>query len=159
MKTLKAQSLKALSIAGLSIASTMFLSNAANAEDALKMDLQANQVITDAQGKISYVPVTAANLGATIQYKAIYHNTLNSSINDVLVILPIPQNMTFTGEAVPASAQATVDGTNFADMPLMRRVNGKLEAIPYSEYKALRWNIKYLPAKKSAFVFLNATVN
>ena len=46
--------------------------------------------------------------------------------------------MTFNGEAYPASAQASTDGKNYADMPLMRKVNGKIVKVPYSEYKSLR---------------------
>lgn len=77
----------------------------------------------------------------------------------VAVTLPIPTNMTFTGDAKPSIAQATVDGKNYADMPLMRRVNGKAVKTPLSEYKALRWNIKWLLASKSADVSLNTVVN
>ena len=75
------------------------------------------------------------------------------------VILPIPANMTFTGEASPSSAQASIDGKNYMDMPLMRKVDGKMVKIPFSEYRTLRWNIKLLPAQKSAAVALNTIVN
>lgn len=123
------------------------------------MNLQANKVIKQPDGKVSYVPVSTASAGTVIQYRAIYTNTIDKAINDVTVTLPIPSSMSFTGEAYPASAQATIDGKNYADMPLMRKVDGKLVKVPYSEYKSLRWNIKLLPAKKSAEVALNALVN
>ncbi len=140
------------------IASTSLL-NIAHAEDALKMELTANQVIKNAEGKTVYTPVRTAPAGTVIQYKANYTNTVNKDINDLMVTLPIPANMTFTGDAMPASAQASTDGKNYADMPLMRKVDGKMVKIPYSEYRTLRWNIKLLPAKKSAAVALNTTVN
>lgn len=66
--------------------------------------------------------------------------------------------MAFNGEVTPASAQASIDGKNYADIPLMRKVDGKMVKIPYSEYRTLRWNIKLLPAKKSASVALNTIV-
>ena len=135
------------------------LLNVAHADDALKMELTANQVIKNAEGKTVYTPVRTAPAGTVIQYKATYTNTINKDINDLMVTLPIPANMTFTGEANPASAQASTDGKNYADMPLMRKVDGKMVKIPYSEYRTLRWNIKLLPAKKSAAVALNTTVN
>jgi len=135
------------------------LLNMAHAEDALKMELTANQVIKNAEGKTVYTPVRTAPAGTVIQYKANYTNTINKDINDLMVTLPIPANMTFTGDAMPASAQASTDGKNYADMPLMRKVDGKMVKIPYSEYRTLRWNIKLLPAKKSAAVALNTTVN
>lgn len=135
------------------------LLNVAHADDALKMELTANQVIKNAEGKTVYKPVRTAPAGTVIQYKANYTNTINKDINDLMVTLPIPANMTFTGDAMPASAQASIDGENYADIPLMRKVDGKMVKIPYSEYRTLRWNIKLLPAKKSAAVALNTTVN
>ena len=126
------------------VASTCLL-NIAHADDALKMELTANQDTKNAEGTV-------------IQYKATYNNTVNKDINDLMVTLPIPANMTFTGDAIPASAQASTDGKNYADMPLMRKVDGKMVKIPYSEYRTLRWNIKLLPAKKSAAVALNTIV-
>lgn len=141
------------------VASTLMLSTAYAEEDALKMELTANKVVTNAEGKTTYAPVNTAPQGTVIQYKATYTNTINQDINDLQVTLPIPANMTFNGEAMPASAQASIDGKNYADMPLMRKVDGKLVKIPLSEYRSLRWNIKLLPAKKSAAVALNTIVN
>lgn len=133
--------------------------NLAHADDALKMDLVANQVTKDAEGKTTYLPVRTAPSGTVIQYKAMYTNTINKDINDLAVTLPIPTNMTFTGDAYPTTAQASIDGKNYADMPLMRKVEGKMIKVPYSEYRTLRWNIKLLPANKSATVALNTIVD
>lgn len=133
--------------------------NTVQAADALKMELQANKIVKTVKGETSYVAASDAKTGEIVQYRAIYTNLINQPVSDVTVTLPIPVNMTFTGEAQPSSAQATIDGKNYADIPLMRRVNGKLVKVPFSEYKALRWNIKWLPARKSADVSLNTIVN
>ena len=85
-------------------------------------------------------------------------NIINKDIQDLAVVLPIPANMAFNGEVTPASAQASIDGKNYMDMPLMRKVDGKMVKIPFSEYRTLRWNIKLLPAQKSAAVSLNTIV-
>ena len=143
----------------LATAASISLLNVAHADDALKMELTANQVIKNADGKTVYSPVRTAPAGTVIQYKATYTNTINNDINDLMVTLPIPANMTFTGEANPASAQASIDGKNYADMPLMRKIDGKMIKVPYSEYRTLRWNIKLLPSKKAAAVALNTVVN
>lgn len=142
----------------ITLASALLLSTA-HADDALKMDLTANQIVKTVDGQVSYIPVRTAPTGTIIQYKATYTNTVNQDINDLAVTLPIPANMTFTGEASPVSAQASIDGKNYADMPLMRKVGGKMVKIPVSEYRALRWNIKLLPANKSAAVTLNTSVD
>ena len=131
----------------------------AHAEEALKMEMTASKVIKNADGKITYQTVSNAPVGTVIQYKATYTNSINKNINDLAVTLPIPTNTTFTGEAYPASAQASTDGKNYADMPLKRKVDGKIVKVPFSEYRTLRWNIKLLPANKSAAVALNTTVN
>lgn len=140
------------------LASTSLL-NAAHADNTLKMELVANKVIKNAENKISYLPVSNAPSGTVIQYKATYTNTINKDIDDLAVTLPIPANMTFTGEASPTTAQASVDGKNYADMPLMRKVDDKIIKVPLSEYRNLRWDIKLLPANKSASVSLNTVVN
>jgi hypothetical protein len=138
---------------------SVFLLSAAHADDALKMELTANKVVKNSEGKISYQPVRTAPAGTVVQYKALYTNTINENINDLAVILPIPANMTFTGEAIPSTAQGSIDGKNYADMPLMRKIDGKMVKIPFSEYRTLRWNIKLLPAQKSAAVALNTIVD
>ncbi|ERL54834.1 hypothetical protein [Psychrobacter aquaticus] len=149
----------ALRISLLASLASFSLVSVAHADNALQMELTANKVIKSTGGKVSYLPVSTAPAGTTIQYKATYTNTINKDINDLMVTLPIPANMIFTGEAIPASAQASTDGKNYADMPLMQKVNGKLVKTPLSEYRTLRWNIKLLPAMKSAAVALNTTVN
>ncbi|WP_350656480.1 hypothetical protein [Psychrobacter sp. S1-30-MNA-CIBAN-0213] len=135
------------------------LFSSAQATDALKMELQANKIIKTADGKLSYITASNAQKGETVQYRATYTNVIDQPISDVAVTLPIPANMVFTGEAQPKSAQATIDGKNYADMPLMRRVDGKVVKVPLAEYKALRWNIKWLPANKLADVSLNTIIN
>ena len=142
----------------MSVAATCLLSTA-HANNTLVMQLTANKVVTNAAGKVSYSPVRNASKGTVIQYKAIYTNSINKDITDLAVILPIPAGMIFTGEAIPSSAQASVDGKNYADMPLMRKVNGTMVKIPLPEYRSLRWDIKLLPAHKSAAVALNMIVD
>ena len=152
----KTPSIKQLMITA--IASLAFMSSV-QAADALKMELTANKVVKNAEGKVTYLPVRTAPAGTVIQYKATYTSTVNQNINDLAVTLPIPANMTFTGEVSPSSAQASVDNKNYADLPLMQKVNGKVTNVPLSEYRSVRWNIKLLPAKKSANVSLNTVTD
>ena len=148
----------ALRMTLLATLASVSLLSVAHADSSLKMDLTANKVTKSPEGQVTYSPVRTAPAGTVIQYKATYTNTVSQDINDLAVTLPIPANMRFNGEISPASAQASIDGKNFADMPLMRKVDGKMVKIPYSEYRTLRWNIKLLPAKKSAAVALNTIV-
>lgn len=135
------------------------MSSSADASDALKMRISASKVLTNKQGERIYIPVNTAKVGTLIQYKATYSNTLNTAIQNTTVTLPIPANTEFTGEAYPPSAQASIDYHNYRDLPLMRLVDGKLEEVPLSEYKSLRWDIKYIPPHKSVKVAFNTIVH
>ena len=143
----------------LVIVTSVAILNNAQATDTLKMQLQAHKIIKKPDGQSVSVAALNAKAGETVQYRATYTNVTNQPIRDVAVTLPIPANMTFTGEAQPSSAQATIDGKNYSDMPLIRKEKGKIVKIPLTEYKALRWNIKWLPANKTANVSLNTIVN
>lgn len=129
------------------------------ANDALKMTLSASKVVTNKHGEKLYIPASTAKVGTLIQYKATYSNTLPTAIQNTTVTLPIPTNTEFTGEAYPPSAQASLDYYNYRDLPLMRMVDGKLVKVPLSEYKSLRWEIKYIPPKKSVDVAFNTVVH
>lgn len=143
-------------ISGLLMAMTAM---PAHANDALKMKLSASKVVTNSQGERIYIPVSTAKVGTLIQYKATYSNTLNTAIQNTTVTLPIPTNTEFTGEAYPPSAQASLDYYNYYDLPLMRMDNGKLVEVPLSEYKSLRWEIKYIPPRKAVDVAFNTIVH
>lgn len=137
----------------------IFSLNMAHAKNGIKMELTTNKVAHYKRGQVIYIPVRTAPVGTIIQYKATYTNTLGKDVHDLIITLPIPSSMAFTGEAYPSSAQASTDGKNFADIPLVRQVGSKITDIPLSEYRYIRWSIKLLPAKKSASVSLNTTVN
>lgn len=143
---------------GLAAILCLSISAKAHAEQVLKMKISASKLVQDEKGKSEYIPVSTAQPGSIIQYKATYQNTLNQSINNTTVTIPIPTNTEFTGDAFPRSAQGSVDYHNYMDIPLMRIVSGKLVEIPFSEYKSLRWDIKYIPAKKSVDVAFNTLV-
>jgi uncharacterized repeat protein (TIGR01451 family) len=85
--------------------------------------------------------------GDVVEYTATYQNTGKSAVNNVKASLPIPQGMEFMPDSTrPGDAMASVDGTNFAKVPLKRTVkgpDGKMveQLVPYSQYRALRWNL------------------
>ncbi|WP_227534982.1 hypothetical protein [Psychrobacter sp. YP14] len=131
----------------------------ASPRDPLKMSLTASKVVVDKQGKAHYIQVNTAKVGTVIQYKATFSNTLHTAIQNTTVTLPIPTNTEFTGEVYPPSAQASVDYYNYRDLPLMRMVDGQLVEVPKSEYKSLRWDIKYIPPRKAVNVAFNTIVH
>jgi uncharacterized repeat protein (TIGR01451 family) len=121
----------------------------------LVTQLEARKVVRGADGKETFAAADNAKPGDVIEYVATYRNTGKQPIRNLDATLPIPHNTEFVpGSANPASAQASVDATNFAAMPLKRTTvkDGKtVEAlVPVRDYRALRWHAAELPADKSA---------
>lgn len=146
-------------IAGCALMLGMLLfSSKISAQVDLKMSIQSKKVVYDESGKVRYVPAKTADSGDVVQYRALYLNNEDIPLRDLTIVLPIPTGMAFTGEVFPLSGQASIDDAYYVDMPLYRRVDGKLVKVPYSEYSSLRWNVKLLPAHKVAVVAFNALV-
>jgi uncharacterized repeat protein (TIGR01451 family) len=121
------------------------------------VQLTAYKVVKNA-GKETLAPADAMKPGETVEYKAVYKNTDKSAVKNVKATLPIPVGMQFVPDsAVPAAPMASTDGVNYAKLPLMRKVKGADgqmhdQAVPYSEYRSLRWEIGEIPAGGSKTV-------
>jgi uncharacterized repeat protein (TIGR01451 family) len=119
---------------------------ASAADNNVSVALHAFKVVSTAAGS-KLVATESAEPGDIIQYLVTYSNTGKTAARDVLATLPVPQGgMVYVPEtATPKAVLASVDGTSYAPMPLMRTVTraGKqqLEAVPVSEYRFLRWKL------------------
>jgi uncharacterized repeat protein (TIGR01451 family) len=108
--------------------------------------------------KETLVPAEEAKPGEVVEYRAVYKNSDKNPVRDVKATIPVPSGMEYLpGTAQPADPMASVDGVNFARLPLMRKVKtaeGKLvdQPVPYSEYRYLRWTLGELPAGASRTV-------
>jgi uncharacterized repeat protein (TIGR01451 family) len=127
--------------------------------------LAAFKVTQDANKKEVLAPADKVAPGDLLEYQVVYQNNGKSQLKQLTATLPLPVGMTYVaGSAKPASAMASLDGKTFAAMPLKRMVkkaDGKLEeqAIPLSEYRALRWKLGELAEKGKAEVSALAHVN
>lgn len=103
--------------------------------------------------------------GDLLKYQVVYQNNGKSLLKQVKATLPLPVGTTYVaGSAKPANATASLDGKNFAAMPLKRKVkkpDGQLEEqlVPLTEYRALRWDFGELAEKKKVEVSARARVN
>ncbi|HEX8835160.1 MAG TPA: hypothetical protein VF719_13210 [Abditibacteriaceae bacterium] len=89
--------------------------------------------------------------GETLEYEAHYRNTGKRDVRALQATLPIPASLVYVAGSATPGARASVDGTNFAGMPLKRRVKNadgtfKIVDVPLSQYRYLRWTIGSLPA-------------
>ena len=153
----KSHNLKIAKTLALSTVLGLSLANGANAAEALSVNLQAKQIVTE-NGKQVLKTVNRANSGDVIQYQAIYRNNIQKPMTDLALTLPVPANMVYVSSSSPAPTQASLDGKKFENLPIMRKVNGKMVEVPVSQYRALRWIVKTLPAQQSTTVSLNAKV-
>jgi len=120
----------------------------------LESTLEQHKVVRAADGAESLAPATSVRPGDVIEYVATYRNTGRAPITGVEATVPIPANTEFVaGSARPASARASVDGTTYAPMPLVRQVvrggRSAEEMVPAREYRYLRWSAPELGANQS----------
>jgi hypothetical protein len=135
----------------------MLLSLAASAQDQVKVQLKAEK-ITVQDGKEIRSSADKAAPGDVLELIAIYKNTQKAPAKQVFANISIVAGEEYVpGTTSPAGAMATIDGVNFAPIPLKRTVKNKegktVEVeVPASEYRALRWNLGDLKGEESRTV-------
>jgi len=103
--------------------------------------------------------------GDRVEYQVAYTNNLDYAISGVMATLPLPGGMEFVaGTDLPQGATASVDGENFAAIPLTRTqtaADGSVRTVqvPFAEYRALRWQIAQIDAGATVTVRARAQVS
>ncbi len=126
------------------------------------ISLTAQKVTKDSEGKEHLKPADRALPGEVVQYDALYKNTSSTGVKNLAPTLPIPPGLEFLPDTVsPMPAFASVDGRTFAPFPLTRKItrpDGTMEeqAVPASEYRALRWTVGDLEAGQAILVSARA---
>ena len=96
--------------------------------------------------------------GEIVEYQTTYRNVSKHADGQLQATLPIPAETEYLpGSARPAAVQASVDGVNYAELPLRKKIKtagGQLveQDIRLSEYRSLRWTIGELEAGRKATV-------
>jgi len=127
---------------------------------AVRISLTQFKVIKDAKGAEKLVPAAAVMPGDVLEYRATYLNAGAAPVTNLIANLPIPAGTEYlprSARPLAAPQAATSDGV-FAAEPLMRRVDGQARAVPYNEYRALRWRIGTLPPRGAISVSTRARV-
>jgi len=113
----------------------------------LTIKLTLKRVQLDKAGKEVLVDAPRVAPGDVVEYVAAYANKGAQPIRNLQATLPLPQGVEYQrSSGNPQGALASTDGTNFAPEPLVRTVTGKdgkqvKQPVPYSEYRALRWQL------------------
>jgi uncharacterized repeat protein (TIGR01451 family) len=154
---------KALFLCGGIMTLSVSVAMAQNGQN-LQVSLKAMRVVTAEDQKETLVPAEQVKPGHVVEYQATYTNTASRSFRNLQATVPIPASLEYVPDSSkPAIAQASLDGKTFSAVPLMRKTvtaNGqqKTEAVPYREYRFLRWNIGELGAKQTVVVSARARV-
>jgi len=134
---------------------------AQNAGD-VHVTLKAQKVLRSKDGKETLQLADRAFPGEIIQYDALYQNQGKKGVHNLEPTLPIPAGLEYLPDASsPAPVKASLDGRNFEAVPLVRAVKTadgsvKQEQVPYSEYRALRWEVGDLDSGKTAVISARA---
>ena len=121
-----------------------------NAAPLIQAQLQAFKVLLQKDGDEKLTSADVANPGDVIEYQATYSNGGQRAATNLNATLPIPAALSYVpNTATPGGFMASTDAKTFAPAPLQRKAkdaNGKTVTImvPFSEYRALRWNVKQL---------------
>jgi hypothetical protein len=162
-KSLRGRALLPL-LALLALQSAAFSAPASSNADPVKVELTASKVLSTKGGRETFQPGETAKPGETLQYEATYRNQSAEVIGKLHAILPIPVGLEVVLSSLkPAGAQASLDGTTFAAIPLTREVVGAdgkkvRQQVPASEYRALRWAAPQLKAGANFTVTARARV-
>ncbi len=134
-------------------------------KESVTVELTNRKVVKDANGKDKFESAEKAKPGDVIEYKAVYRNKGKNVAANVLATIPVPLGTEYLpGSVKPAGITASLDGKEFASVPLKRKVklpSGKeeLRDVPYEEYRAIRWEIKTLAPGKSATVSMRVKIS
>ncbi|HVC02601.1 MAG TPA: hypothetical protein VND80_10400 [Steroidobacteraceae bacterium] len=126
--------------------------------------LQVRQVASE-HGHERLRPAAAAKPGDLLQYRAVYRNSGGAPAAHLVARVPVPAGTTLLERSLePAGAEASTDGTHFAPLPLMRsvaRTDGttRRERVPAADIRAVRWNLRSLPAGGSASAQLRVRID
>lgn len=146
------------------LVSLMASAPAAWAKPVVSSELQVHQVVHERNGDV-LKPVTVVKPGDVLEYRAVYGNSGDSGAAHFMASVPVPSGTSLLAAGtVPAGAQATVDGTHYAPMPLMHAVIGKdgkshQVPVPLAEIRGLRWDLGTLGPHETKDVRLRVHVD
>ena len=146
-------------------AACLALGQVAMAQSAAVTATLAAQRVELVDGKAVVKPAGEGKPGDTIEYSGTYRNGGTAAVNKLLATIPVPVGTSYiAGSSGPAGAQASVDGSRFAPMPLLRAVkqpdgSERKETVPLADYRALRWEVGALAPGGSAVVSLRVRID
>lgn len=135
---------------------------AKKAEDKKTVDAELKQFLVQTEGgKEVLRPATEVKPGDLVEYRVVYTNRGTRPVRDIVAELPIPVGLEYQPRsAQPRQGVQFSAGADFGAEPLMRSLpNGKKEAVPYNEYRRVRWTSAQIAAGAKFEVVARARVS
>ncbi|MDE0843688.1 MAG: hypothetical protein OSA85_06460, partial [Psychrobacter pacificensis] len=80
--------------------------------------------------------------GNVLEYQGYFTNTNADRVRKMTVTMSIPDQVELLGTVAPEFPYGSVDGNNFARMPLRTKVDNQLQDVALKYYKAVRWDLE-----------------
>ena len=112
---------------------------------AVNSKITASLVSVDANGQEVLVPVdtnTRLQSGNVLEYQGYFTNTNADRVRKMTVTMSIPDQVELLSTVAPEFPYGSVDGNNFARMPLRTKVDNQLQDVALKYYKAVRWDLE-----------------
>ena len=151
-------------LAGTALIAAMLWAPAAWSAAAVTSQLEVRQVVMT-QGHEVLRSAAAARPGDLLQYRAVYRNGGDTAAIHLLARLSVPAGTTLQIDSIqPAGAEASIDGTHFAPLPLMRTTTGadgrpQQQPVPAADIRALRWDLGTLAPDTNRSVELRVRID
>lgn len=134
----------------------------APARDVVEAQLRQFVVVTGVDGKEEFRQADSVKPGDILEYRVRYANRSGKAVSNFTATLPLPEQLEYLPKSATPGAnlvQAAAADRRYAAEPLTRTApGGQTEAVPYAEYRSLRWNLGQLPADAATEVTARARV-
>jgi uncharacterized repeat protein (TIGR01451 family) len=130
-------------------------------KQSVTVNLTQSKVARGEKGGEKLVEASSVKPGDTLEYKATYTNVSSKPVTGVLAVMPIPEGLEYQANSSRPSINALVatKDARFAREPLSRRLpDGRVELVPYNEYRQVRWEIGSIPPGGVVEVYARAKV-
>ena len=131
------------------------------------VNLKQFKVTTDAKGVSKLGDASVVLPGDVIEYQATYSNRGSSALA-VTATLPVPEAVEYikdSAKSKPGLAHTVAQKDSiYAQEPLIRKVTTaggvtQTQAVPYADYRFVRWDLGRVPANTSVEVSIRAKVS
>ena len=119
--------------------------NSNSSAQAVNSRITASLVSVDANGQEVLVPVntnTRLQSGNVLEYQGYFTNTNADRVRKMTVTMSIPEQVELLKTVAAEFPYGSVDGNNFARMPLRTKVDNQLQDVALKYYKAVRWDLE-----------------